>query len=91
MNRQVQMGGLYRHFKGFVVKVLGLAKHTETGEILVICELYAQHFPKPEPDYREDIYARPIDMFLSEVDRKKYPNVKQKYRFELIKELEDNA
>lgn len=74
-----------------MVKVLGLAKHTETGEILVIYQHYAHHFPKPEPDYHEDIHARPIDMFLSEVDRKKYPNVKQKYRFELIKECEQNA
>ena len=91
MNRRVQIGGMYLHFKGFMVKVLGLAKHTETGEILVIYEHYAHHFPKPEPDYHEDICAQPIDMFLSEVDCEKYPDAKQKYRFELIKEREENA
>ena len=91
MSRKIQMGGTYRHFKGFVAHVLGLAKHTETGEILVIYECYAPHFPKYESDHNEDIYARPLEMFLSEVDHKKYPDVGQKYRFELIEEREENA
>ena len=66
----------YRHFKGNIYKVLALAKHTETGETFVIY----QRFSWPE----SEIYARPLDMFMSEVDKTKYPGVTQKYRFERI-------
>ncbi len=83
MNRQVQINGLYRHFKGNIYRVLGLAKHTETNEILVIYNCCDINFPSGVEEYG-DIYARPIKMFLSEVDREKYPDAKQKYRFELI-------
>lgn len=83
MNRQIQIDGLYRHFKGNIYRVLGLAKHTETNETLVIyrcCDLILSNGIE---EYG-DTYARPTEMFLSEVDREKYPDAKQKYRFELI-------
>lgn len=70
--RVVKKGQVYRHFKGFIITVLEVATHTETKEMLVIYE------------HDGDIWARPIDMFLSEVDHQKYPDVKQKYRFELV-------
>ena len=56
-----------------------VAKHTETGEMLVIYREVS----------KDTIYARPYDMFNSLVDQNKYPNVKQKYRFEEIKEPEN--
>nr|DAP82677.1 MAG TPA: Protein of unknown function (DUF1653) [Caudoviricetes sp.] len=82
--RMIVIGGVYRHFKGFRVTVLNIAIHTETGEQLVVyrCEL------PDETDvnvvHQVGIYARPLDMFLSEVDHQKYPDVEQKHRFELI-------
>jgi hypothetical protein len=90
MNRKVLFGGVYRHFKGNICRVLGLAKHTETNEILVLYNCCDISFPSGANDYG-DTYARPIEMFLSEVDREKYPNAKQKYRFELIEEYDENA
>lgn len=68
------MGRVVRHFKGKDYLVLDVAEHTETGETLVIYKaLY----------WGNKVYARPIKMFLSEVDHEKYPNIKQKYRLEL--------
>ncbi len=84
MNRQIQINGLYRHFKGNIYRVLGLAKHTETNGILVIYNRCDLNFPNGVEEYG-DTYARPIEMFLSEVDHDKYPDAKQKYRFELMK------
>ena len=83
-NREFRVGDIVQHFKReyvseisseYIYKILAFAIHSETEERLVVYQgLY--------PPYK--ICARPYDMFMSEVDREKYPDVKQKYRFELV-------
>lgn len=75
--RLLRIGGIYRHFKGGEYIVLTTAKHTETGEPLVI---YASM------SGGQDHWARPYKDFMSEVDREKYPEANQKYRFILVEE-----
>lgn len=75
------MGGLYQHFKGNKYIVVGTAKNTETEEEMV---LYHEYSPEGLNEFT--LWARPRDMFESEVDHDKYPDIKQRYRFELISE-----
>lgn len=73
--RRIKVKGIYRHFKGLLVMVEDIALDSETQEKMVV---YRELVGK------EGLWVRPLDMFLSEVDKKKYPNIKQKYRFELL-------
>ena len=71
---------MYRHFKGNIYQIRCLAKHSETGEIMVVYQAMYDTF---------QIYVRPLNMFMEEVDRAKYPDAKQRYRFELLQDMED--
>ncbi len=73
--RKVKVGSTYRHFKGKDVIVLYLAKDSETEEDLVVYK----HIDE------DTIWVRKMDMFLSKVDKDKYPDIKQVYRFEEVK------
>ncbi|MBQ8431106.1 MAG: DUF1653 domain-containing protein [Clostridia bacterium] len=71
---EVKVKGIYRHFKGDYYLVEDIVLHSETKEKMVLYRaLYGEKL----------LYVRPYDMFLSPVDKEKYPNVKQYYRFEL--------
>ena len=77
MLHQIEVGRVYRHFKGKLYLVLDLAHHSETGEQYVIYKaLYGDC----------KTYVRPYFIFASGVDREKYPDVEQTYRFELVED-----
>ena len=72
--RSLELNRVYKHFKGDLYLVLDIAINSETDKKMVVYRaLYGENI----------LYVRDYDMFISEVDHVKYPDVKQKYRFEL--------
>ena len=94
MERRMNVGDIVKHFKReglteeqkqtnqYLYKIIALdVKHTETGERFAVYQaLYGN----------KEIFARPMDMFFSEVDREKYPDAKQVYRLELVGDENEN-
>lgn len=91
MEREFNPGDVVRHFKRetlsqeeldrnmYLYRIVGIAEHSETKEKLMVYKaLYDKDF----------MCARPLEMFMSKVDREKYPDIKQEYRFEKTSESE---
>lgn len=77
MKRELVVHGVYQHFKGNKYIVEDVAIDSETGEYLVLYRaLYGEGH----------LFSRPLKMFLSPIDKEKYPNAEQKWRFELVEE-----
>ena len=82
-NRQTPVAGqIYKHFKGNLYKVLAVAVHTESEEKLVVYQSVEN------PDR---VFARPLEMFMSDIDRFRYPLIRAKYRFTLVSEPEEET
>lgn len=78
---KVLVGRVYRHFRGNLYLVEGIATHSETEEKMVVYRALYGDF---------GLYVRPYDMFLEKTDKEKYPLVEQEYRFQLV-EIESKA
>lgn len=74
---EVMIGKKYRHFKGHLYKVILIAKDSETLKDVIVYQDLSDS---------TKIWVRDYDMFISKVDKEKYPEVKQEYRFELVDE-----
>lgn len=78
--KKEMIGTRYRHFKGGIYLVTDIAVHSETAELMVVYRTFND---------MSKVWVRPLSMFLSDVDREKYPKAAQKMRFEPVVEHEE--
>lgn len=90
MNREEpKQGEIWKHFKNEYYQIICVGHHSETKERMVVYVRISKRgyeIAKGVTVYSDEKCIRPLDMFMSEVDHKKYPDVKQKYRFERVEE-----
>ena len=100
--REIKVGKKYRHFKNKMYEVIAIALDSETNndddpkKIVIYKALYEDKKDEQKKNVKDKaeygsnlVWARPYYMFNSEVDHKKYPDIKQKYRFEEVEEEKD--
>ena len=79
--REIEVGRIYRHFKGSTNYIRHIAEHTETGELMVVYSKVDLESKSGLGALKSKVYVRP---FIDKVDKEKYPNSTQEYRFELL-------
>ena len=82
--RKIEVGRIYRHFKGSTYYIRHIAEHTETGEAMVVYSKIDLESKSGLGALKSKVYVRPYTMFISKVDKEKYPDATQEYRFELL-------
>lgn len=80
--REIKVNDIYKHFKGHVYKVIAIGYDSENYNEEDPSKSRLVVYQNVESN---EVWVRPYDMFNSLVDKKKYPDIKQKYRFELVK------
>ena len=82
--REIEVGRIYRHFKGSTYYIRHIAEHTETGELMVVYSKVDLESKSGLGALKSKVYVRPYTMFISKVDKEKYPNATHKFRLERI-------
>lgn len=78
---EITAGMIVKHFKGQYYQILYIATHSETQEKMVVYKAMAGN----------QVWVRPYDMFISPVDKEKYPDIEQEFRFQILESSKNDA